>query len=474
MRVAHYNRLMPHWRSGFLLLLLACGTAWAEEYVNTRVGILEEFPREVPRGKQLIIKGKLKGKYRTPELVIIAPDGKTYLNKKGHVTPTTFAWDAELTGGVGLYRMEILCHTHVATQSVARFNIWHGKRKPKNWTEPPIPVEPRNPPEWHPRLIEKHMLDAINALRKEIKLKPAGWNEAVAARAREHADRMARAKRRVHAFGKLGIREMLRKDGAGKDAPYSGFALPWPGLTSTRPFNPYNLRPAVDDPPNHVIVNVLRSVSLTSLMERYYAREPGFRLLAADPHLVEVAIGCARPRSGNPHEIYYCICWVQVNNKAVKERQDDAYRDLLKAVPDGKPELLRRMAMWQRPRKAEKLLLAAIKSDEPERLGAAWDGLLLLDQKDARRRIAKALKKAKADLKRERFGDAYLALSGLMAITYDRSLIEQPGYLRKEVELSAETALEAIRLLPEEKQPRKIAEFRKRCFGMPVLKQLPE
>jgi len=456
--------------------MLFCGVvataARSEEYINTRVGIVNEFPREVARGKQLMISGQLKGKYRTPELVIIAPNGRTYLNQKGTVTPTTFAWDAELTEGTGVYRMEILCHTHVATQSVARFFVWHGKRKPKNWTEPPIPQEPQTPAEWHPRLIEKRTMDAINELRKKIKLKPAAWNEAVASRAREHADRMARAKRSVHAFGKLGIRDMLRKDGAGKNAPTSGPDHGWPGLTSTRPFSNYNLRPPVDDPPNHVIVNVLRGVSLTALMERYYAREPGFRLLAADPHLVEVGIGCARPKSGNPHEVYYCICWVQVNNRDVKNWQDAAYRVLLDAVPGGEPELLRRMAVWKRPKKSTKLLRAAIRSDTPARIGAGWDGFLLVDEDDARKQIDKAMKAARANLKRGKFGDAFLALGGLAAITYDRSLAEQPGILRTEVELAAETALEEIRTLPEEDQARKLADFRKRCHGMPILKTL--
>jgi len=469
---------MPLGRFWILVVLLASASApsvvHAEEYVNTRVGIVEEFPREVPRGKKLVITGKLKGRYRTPELVIIAPNGKTYLNRKGHVTPTTFAFEAELTEGVGIYRMEILCHVQQSTRSVARFNIWHGKRKPKRWEEAPLPTGPLTPPGLHPRLVEKRTLAAINALRKKIELKPAAWNEAVAARAREHADRMARAKRRVHEFGKLSVRSMLAKDGAGKAAPQSGPNHGWPNLSGTRPFDRYNLRPPSDDPPNHVIVNVLRSVSLATLMEKYYEREPGFRLLAADPNLVEVGIGCARPRSGNPHDVYYCICWVQVNHEDVKNWQDAAYRVLLDSAPNGDAELLRRVGIWGRPKLASRMLTKETASPDPARAGAAWDGLLTLDEQGTRKRIDKAFKAARTALKRGKYGDAYLAFSGQMSITYDTTLTEQPGFLRTEVELAAETELEKIRLLPEPDQPKKIADLRNRCYAMPILKALPE
>jgi len=466
-------RRLAGWIAGWLAgALFFCASARAEEYVNTRVGVLQEFPREIARGEKLVIAGGLKGKYRTPELVVIAPNGRTYLNRKGRVTPTTFAFEAELSEGVGIYRMEILCHSFQSTQSVARFNIWHGKRKPKKWEEPPLPTGPLTPPGLHLRLAEKRTLAAINAFRKKIRLKPAAWNEAVAARARDHASRMARAKRRLHKFGNVGVREMLAQDGAGKWAPQSGPDRSWPNLTDSRPFGRHNLRKTADDPPNHVVVNVLRSTSLATLFEKYYMREPGFRLLAADPNLIEVGIGCARPKSRIRHEIYYCICWVQVNDKQVKNAQDAAYRILLDSADDDKPEVLRRIALWGRPKSATKLLLKQTASPAPERVGAAWDGLLALDETKTRKRIDKTISAARVALRRKLYGDAYRTFSGLLQITYDKELITQPGFLRREVELAAETELEQIRTLPDADQPKKLANLRSRCSGMPVLKEM--
>jgi hypothetical protein len=225
-------------------LLLAAAAASPAEILNDKVGILDPFPREVLRGKTLVIKGAVKAPFKNPQLILIAPGGKTYLNKDNQIAGLDFTFNVRFDEGVGPYRLELIATGPTATRTAARFTVWYGQKKPAEEEAEPPPTGPKTPLTIHERLLEKRFAVLLNAFRKGIGCEPVGWNEAVAARAREHAARMAEAQRKQHRFGTVGgVLEMLQRDGAGESG-LSGPATPWGRLTSRRPFD----RPAPQPP----------------------------------------------------------------------------------------------------------------------------------------------------------------------------------------------------------------------------------
>ncbi len=455
------------------LLLLVAVPAAAEELFNKRVAIVEEFPREVARGKELIISGRHVGAYKTPELIVIAPDGRTYKNFKGIFDATTFAFEVEFTRGVGVYSMEIMLRTNKRYRSAARFKVWYGKKKPKRYVDPPLPEEVRTPVSINVRLVEKRVLGYLNRLRKQSKLKPVAWNEAVAARARDHASKMAKVQRRVHKFGNTGVVQMLEKDGAGQWAPESGPANGWPNVTSLRPFGPPQIRSTNDHPLNHVVDMMICSTSLNVMWERFFGRLPAFRLLAADPYCLEVGFGCARSTKGNKQIVYYCICFVQVNDKLVRSRQNSAYDKLLRETTGTDPKRIRRLAHWQRPKTTGKKLRAFMRSDRADIVGAAIDGLLVLDEEKTRKTITKADDKASVAENSARHGDAYRFFEALANSYYD---LDWRARGRKRIGVIAKAAkaeLDQIEMLGDPKEMKKeLKDLARRCKGMPILDKL--
>ncbi|MFI5402702.1 MAG: hypothetical protein ACHQ1G_07185, partial [Planctomycetota bacterium] len=188
-------------------LLVVAAAAKGAELFNEKVGILETFPREVARGKTLVLKGTLKGAYKSPELILIAPRGKTYLNGEQVINGQAFAFTVRFEEGPGPYRLELIARTPEATRSAARFTVYHGVPKPEVEPPEPPPTGPRTPYAIHVRLLEKRFFRLLGDFRKGIECEPVGWNEAVAARAREHAENMAEAHRRQHRFGGNGVLE---------------------------------------------------------------------------------------------------------------------------------------------------------------------------------------------------------------------------------------------------------------------------
>ena len=70
-------------------LLVGMGLGLPEEkpieYFIEKVAEFEEFKRKVPRGRKFKIRGELKNRFKNPQLVLIAPNGKTYLNDKNTI-----------------------------------------------------------------------------------------------------------------------------------------------------------------------------------------------------------------------------------------------------------------------------------------------------------------------------------------------------------------------------------------------------
>ena len=60
-------------------LLLAAAAASPAEILNDRVAVLEPFPREVLRGKTLVVKGVVKAPFKDPELILIGSGSEVHL-----------------------------------------------------------------------------------------------------------------------------------------------------------------------------------------------------------------------------------------------------------------------------------------------------------------------------------------------------------------------------------------------------------
>lgn len=461
-------------------LLLAAAAASGAEILNDRVAILDPFPREVVRGKTLVLKGTVKGAFRGPELILIAPGGKTYLNKDNEIAGVAFTFTVRFDEGVGPYRLELIATNATATRTAARFTVWHGQKQPAEEVEEAPPTGPKTPVTIHERLLEKRFALLLNGFRKRIGCDAVGWNEAVAARAREHAARMAEAGRRQHRFGTVGgVIDMLKRDGAGESG-LSGPATPWGGLTSRRPFD----RPAPQPPGprvrNHVVVENLASDSLDEMFERFFVREAAFRICAADPNCVEVAVGAARtPRLPPPPAktgktgtapppaplVYYCVCFVQVNETPTIRAQDDFFDDLVRSARASDPELLRALGMWGRAREANDLLGRALKDESPEVASAAFDGLLLLDEAKQRGGFERLAERRDEALKGRRYADAIAPYEPLRLVRYDTTIA---AACARAVEETRKLALAEIRELaakpPEERAPA-AADLKRRTKG---------
>ncbi len=458
-----------------LLGLLAFSAAAAgAELFNDKVGVLEEFPREVGRGKTIVLKGALKGAYKTPELILIAPRGKTYKNYEGTINGQAFSFIVRFEEGTGPYRLELIARTPEATRSAARFTIWHGVPRPEVEAEEPEPTGPRIPYVLHVRLLEKRFFRLLNDFRKGIECDPVGWNEAVAARAREHAEHMAEAHRRQHRFGGSGVLEMLKTDGAGPGG-LSGSDKPWGNTDSFRPFPPPAPAPPGPRVINRVVVQIVCGDSVEELFERHFVREAAFRICAADPHGLEAAIGAARIATAPPvpgkappagsSTVFFCVCFVQVNEKPVMRQQDDAYSDLLKRAREREPDVLRALGMWDRP-KAHDLLEKALDDPRHETVCAALDGLLLLDEAATRARLAERTAAQRKAMEEGRYADAAALFEPFRHVLYDKEIAFLHDNALRDARAAAAREIGALRKKPPEERAGAAEDLRRRATGI--------
>jgi len=463
-----------------LLVLAAASAASAGELFNDKVAALDEFPREVALGTSLTIHGACHGAYKTPELVLIAPAGKTYLNEQAEISGPSFKFLVRFEEGPGPYRLELIARTNDATRSAARFTIYYGVPKPAVEPEEPPPAGPRIPYAIHTDVLEKRFQRLLNTFRVSIGCEPVGWNEAVAARAREHAAHMAEAFRRQHRFGGKGVLEMLKEDGAGQGG-LSGPAGPWAYVDDVRPFGPPT--PGVTGPRmrNHVVVQNVSGDSTEDLFERHFVREAAFRICAADPHCVEVGIGAARiatapPAPGKPpppgsSTVFYCVCFVQVNEKTLIRGQDEAFDTLLRRGKDREPEVLRALGRWGRP-KAWKLLDAALDDPRPDVSGAAFDGLLVLDEEKAREEYARRTAPKEKALDDRRYADAAALFQPFRSCLCDKQIALTWAAVAREAQAAARRELAGIIDGPEAERAAKVADLKRRVKGLDMDDQI--
>jgi len=466
------------------VLALLATIAAAAEMLNERVAVLEPFPREVARGKTMTLKGRVKGGFRTPELAIIAPSGKTYLNRDNRIGEHTFAFKVRFGEGRGPYRMEVLAHKRTAIQSAARFTVYYGCKRPPAEKEPPLPRGRKTPRDIHTLLVEKRFLTRLNEFRRSVKLDPVGWNEAVAARAREHAVRMAKAQRRQHRFGDIGVREMLAENGAGPGGA-SGPDRAWTRVVGVRPFDRPAPRPPGQRVRNHVVIFILARDSLEDMFLRYFEREAAFRLCALDPYCVEVAVGAARspsqPRKKQPPAmvhtvarrgerlVYYCVCFVQINDKTIIAAQDGAYAALLEKAAGRDPQDLRRLGVWGRGGvKARTLVERALGDERPAVFTAAFDALLLLDERRARADLDRLAARKEAALESGRYTEAVALFAPFEGVLYDGKVA---GASKRVARAAGRAARHELRQLAKMKGPQRTAgleSLRRRVEGLAV------
>jgi hypothetical protein len=447
---------------GLLVVLLAAPYAAGGELFNEKVAALDPFQREVARGKSLVIQGACRGAYKGPELILIAPQGKTYLSERPEISGPSFKFVVRFEEGPGPYRLELIASTNDATRSAARFTVYHGVAKPEKEPEEPPVTGPRTPTSIHTDVLEKRFQRLLNAFRASIGCEPVGWNEAVAARAREHARRMAEARRRQHRFGGTGVGEMLRADGAGEGG-LSGPALAWVRIDTERPFPPPT--PGQPNPKvvNRLSVHLVAGTSIEALFEQHFVREAAFRICAADPHCLEIGVGAARS-PGDP-TVYYCVCFVQVNEKPVIRGQDEAFDSLLRRARDRDPNLLRALGRWGRP-KAMKLVEDALDDPRPDVSSAAFDALLLLDEEKARAEHLRRTSPRADALDAGRYADAAALLAPFRECLFDKALAGAHALAVEEAQAAARRELASIVDGPEAERAARVADLKRRVKGL--------
>ena len=474
-------------RALFAVAILSGALAAAPEVFDTKVVVLEDFPREVGRGRDLVIKGVLRGGSDHPELIIIEPGGKTFLNRDNKVAGPNFTFTVSFDHGPGAYRMEIMAHQPSAVRTGARFTVWHAKRRPGPEEEAaPAPPAPPTPLTLHERLLEKRCFRLANAFRREIGVPEAAWNEGVASRAREHADRMARAGRRQHRFGNLGVRELLGREGPAGSGE-SGPPGPWDRLTADRPFDRPKPQPPGPRVRNHVLVSLGADESLEGFFERVLAGEAAHRICLADPYCTEIAVGAARqPVQENRDKetgavtrvqgplVYYVVCFIQINDVTLIRGQDDAHGDLLRRAAKDDPADLRLLGLWGRGGRAETLLERALKDKNASVAGAAADALLLLEEEAARSRLGDALAKARDALERGRYEDAAALVAPHRAVIYDAGIPAAADTLVAACETAAREELSDIVEREEPARTNALKDLARRTEGLPVAAEIAQ
>ena len=116
-------------------LLVGMGLGLPEEnpteYFIEKVAEFEPFKRRVARGRKFKIRGELKNRFQNPQLVLIAPNGKTYLNDKNNINGANFTFEVQFKEGKGTYRCELMAESKNRVMSAARFHLHYGIRTPK-------------------------------------------------------------------------------------------------------------------------------------------------------------------------------------------------------------------------------------------------------------------------------------------------------------------------------------------------------
>jgi uncharacterized protein YkwD len=151
---------------------------------------LGSVPRQLPSGGAASIAAKIEPRYRNPELVITAPDGKVSEQHAPAAPPGSVpaAFEGHLRcAGDGRYQVEINADDSFGTAVLANFPVFCG-------ADPPA-AAPRSagvrPGGVDAAAAEKEMLELVNRDRRAAGLPPVALDARLGAVARAHSQEMA-------------------------------------------------------------------------------------------------------------------------------------------------------------------------------------------------------------------------------------------------------------------------------------------
>ncbi|HEY6104696.1 MAG TPA: CAP domain-containing protein [Anaeromyxobacteraceae bacterium] len=179
------------------------GTAWVALLASRRLAALEPFPREVPAGARIRLRGELRG-LSAPRVFVTMPSG--------HVREVPAegrrAFSAEIRfESRGRYLVEVLGEGAGGPAVAALFAVACGGallEEPAGGPAPPDPVDPA--------AAEAQVLQAIDATRRHHGLAPLEAQPELAAVARRHSQRMLEAGVLAHLLpGEGDVGERLRR-----------------------------------------------------------------------------------------------------------------------------------------------------------------------------------------------------------------------------------------------------------------------
>ena len=166
--------------------------------------------------------------------------------------------------------------------------------------------------------------------------------------------------------------------------------------------------------------------------------------------------------------VYYCVCFVQVNDKTIIAAQDAAYAALLEEAAALDPVNLRRLGAWGRAGKARMLAERALGDERPEVFAAAFDALLLLDERRARADLDKTVQRKEAALERGRYSEAVALFAPYEGVLYDRKVAGASARVAKAADRVARGELREIRKLEEPQRRARLEDLRRRVEGLAV------
>jgi uncharacterized protein YkwD len=222
---------------------------------------LGPVPRQLPSGGAASIAAKIEPRYRNPELVITAPDGKVSEQRAPDALPGSAPAAAAFEGhlrcaGNGRYQVEINADDAFGTAVLANFPVFCG-------ADPPA-AAPRSagvrPGGVDAAAAEKEMLELVNRDRRAAGLPPVALDPRLGDVARAHS------------------REMAEGDNVFHVSPRTGSALDRvhrAGLT-----------------PELVLENVGRAYSADEA-ERGFLASPGHRGNIVEPRATRLGVGIA-------------------------------------------------------------------------------------------------------------------------------------------------------------------------------------
>ena len=202
-------------------------------------------------------------------------------------------------------------------------------------------------------------------------------------------------------------------------------------------------------------------------------RESAFRICAADPHCLEVAVGCMRLekkklKDPDKTRIYFAVCFIQINDKTLIRGQNKAYRAVMKSAEEGHPKYLRHLGVWGR-RKGRAPLLKALDDPDANVSSAAFDGLLLLDEDNMRKKLAAMKDTSRTQILTGHYGRALEPWRPLAYVTYDARIKQLIAKLEGEADTAARDEFRKAFALEEEAKKRaRLEDLLKRCEGLRI------